>query len=84
MFLILLCLQVKKMGSGAIAISLPFSCMLGLLASMTSTTMGNNCFYNVEDSILSMSIASLYVVLISLPFVLSEEKIRLALCNGSV
>ncbi|XP_071734753.1 uncharacterized protein [Rutidosis leptorrhynchoides] len=30
---------VNKMGSGAIAISLPFSCILGLLASMTSTTM---------------------------------------------
>ncbi|KAL2933156.1 E3 ubiquitin-protein ligase MARCH7 [Bienertia sinuspersici] len=32
--------QVGKMGSGAIAISLPFSCILGLLASMISTTMG--------------------------------------------
>ncbi|XP_048321579.2 uncharacterized protein LOC107433100 isoform X2 [Ziziphus jujuba] len=32
-------LLVGKMGSGAIAISLPFSCILGLLASMTSTTM---------------------------------------------
>ncbi|OMO73524.1 Zinc finger, RING-CH-type [Corchorus olitorius] len=31
--------QVSKMKSGAIAISLPFSCILGLLASMTSTTM---------------------------------------------
>ncbi|KAJ7976970.1 RING/U-box superfamily protein [Quillaja saponaria] len=32
-------LLVSKMGSGAISISLPFSCILGLLASMTSTTM---------------------------------------------
>ncbi|KAI3799502.1 hypothetical protein L1987_34801 [Smallanthus sonchifolius] len=32
-------LLVDKMDSGAIAISLPFSCILGLLASMTSTTM---------------------------------------------
>ncbi|XP_022767365.1 uncharacterized protein LOC111311854 isoform X2 [Durio zibethinus] len=32
-------LLVTKMKSGAIAISLPFSCILGLLASMTSTTM---------------------------------------------
>lgn len=32
--------QVGKMGSGAIAISLPFSCVLGLLSSMTSSTMG--------------------------------------------
>ncbi|KAL9266332.1 hypothetical protein AKJ16_DCAP22197 [Drosera capensis] len=34
-------LLVTKMGSGAIAISLPFSCILGLLASMTSTTMAS-------------------------------------------
>ncbi|XP_041990684.1 uncharacterized protein LOC121741823 isoform X1 [Salvia splendens] len=32
-------LLVGKMGSSAIAISLPFSCVLGLLASMTSSTM---------------------------------------------
>ncbi|KFK38364.1 hypothetical protein AALP_AA3G104500 [Arabis alpina] len=32
-------LLLTKMKSGAIAISLPFSCILGLLASMTSTTM---------------------------------------------
>ncbi|KAF5181817.1 RING/U-box superfamily protein, partial [Thalictrum thalictroides] len=32
-------LLISKMGSGAIAISLPFSCILGLLASMTSSTM---------------------------------------------
>ncbi|KAL5135321.1 putative E3 ubiquitin ligase SUD1 [Glycine soja] len=30
---------VSSMGSGAVAISLPFSCILGLLASMTSTIM---------------------------------------------
>ncbi|KAL5546181.1 hypothetical protein UlMin_005868 [Ulmus minor] len=32
-------LLVGKMGSGAIAVSLPFSCILGLLASMTASTM---------------------------------------------
>ncbi|XP_027365023.1 uncharacterized protein LOC113872039 isoform X2 [Abrus precatorius] len=32
-------LLVSGMGSGAIAMSLPFSCILGLLASMTATTM---------------------------------------------
>lgn len=32
--------QVANMGTGAIALSLPFSCVLGLLASMTSSTMG--------------------------------------------
>ncbi|MBA0745260.1 hypothetical protein Gogos_007840 [Gossypium gossypioides] len=34
-------LLVGKMGTGAIAISLPFSCVLGLLSSMTSSTMGS-------------------------------------------
>lgn len=32
------------MGTGAIAISLPFSCILGLLASMTASTMGRSSF----------------------------------------
>lgn len=32
-------LMLSKMGSHAITLSLPFSCILGLLASMTSTTM---------------------------------------------
>ncbi|KAG7964466.1 hypothetical protein I3843_09G172500 [Carya illinoinensis] len=32
-------LLISTMGSGAIAVSLPFSCILGLLASMTATTM---------------------------------------------
>ncbi|GAV64690.1 RINGv domain-containing protein [Cephalotus follicularis] len=32
-------LLVKKMGTSAISVSLPFSCILGLLASMTSSTM---------------------------------------------
>ncbi|KAF8100448.1 hypothetical protein N665_0224s0031 [Sinapis alba] len=32
-------LLVEKMGTSAIAISLPFSCILGLLASMTASTM---------------------------------------------
>jgi hypothetical protein len=33
-------LLLTKMQSGAIAVSLPFSCVLGLFASMTATTMG--------------------------------------------
>lgn len=33
-------MQLSNMGSHAITLSLPFSCILGLLASMTSTTMG--------------------------------------------
>lgn len=45
-FLILSSGQISKMGSGAIALSLPFSCILGLLASMTATTMGMLCLDN--------------------------------------
>ncbi|KAI9077149.1 hypothetical protein K1719_040971 [Acacia pycnantha] len=37
-------LLVGRMGTGAIAISLPFSCVLGLLSSMTSSTMVNSRF----------------------------------------
>ncbi|MBA0825301.1 hypothetical protein Goarm_021900, partial [Gossypium armourianum] len=33
-------LLIVKMGIGAIAISLPFACVIGLLSSMTSSTMG--------------------------------------------
>ncbi|CAN1182317.1 hypothetical protein LINPERHAP2_LOCUS35897 [Linum perenne] len=33
-------LLVEHMGTGAIALSLPFSCVLGLLSSMISSTMG--------------------------------------------
>ncbi|XP_059626770.1 uncharacterized protein LOC132269552 [Cornus florida] len=44
-------LLVGKMGTGAIAISLPFSCVLGLLASMTSSTMVNRRFVWVYASI---------------------------------
>lgn len=42
MFLVILILflQVGKLSTGAIAISLPFSCVLGLLSSMTASTMG--------------------------------------------
>lgn len=44
-------LLVRKMGSSAIAISLPFSCILGLLASMTSTTLVRRRYVWVYASI---------------------------------
>ncbi|KAL2488805.1 RING/U-box superfamily protein [Forsythia ovata] len=44
-------LLVNKMGTGAIAISLPFSCVLGLLSSMTSSTMVKRRFVWVYASI---------------------------------
>ncbi|KAJ7980985.1 RING/U-box protein [Quillaja saponaria] len=44
-------LLVEKMGTGAIAISLPFSCVLGLLSSMTSSIMVKSRFIWVYASI---------------------------------
>ncbi|GMI81842.1 hypothetical protein like AT5G60580 [Hibiscus trionum] len=44
-------LLVGKMGTGAIAISLPFSCMLGLLSSMTSSTMVQRRFVWIYSSV---------------------------------
>ncbi|XP_057954975.1 uncharacterized protein LOC131148988 isoform X2 [Malania oleifera] len=44
-------LLVEKMGTSAIAISLPFSCVLGVLASMTSSTMVRRRFVWVYASI---------------------------------
>ncbi|KAB1223878.1 hypothetical protein CJ030_MR2G000508 [Morella rubra] len=43
-------LLISNMGSGALAISLPFSCIVGLLASMTATTMGIPPFHSYTDS----------------------------------
>lgn len=44
-------LLVEKMGTSAIAISLPFSCVLGLLSSMTSSTMVKRRFVWVYASV---------------------------------
>ncbi|XP_075519913.1 uncharacterized protein LOC142553500 [Primulina tabacum] len=44
-------LLVGKMGTGAISISLPFSCVLGLLSSMTSSTMVKRRFIWVYASV---------------------------------
>ncbi|GKF22064.1 zinc finger, RING-CH-type, zinc finger, RING/FYVE/PHD-type containing protein [Tanacetum coccineum] len=35
-------LLVKKMYTGSIALSLPFSCILGLVSSMTASAMGKS------------------------------------------
>lgn len=44
-------LLVGKMGTGAVAMSLPFSCLLGLLSSMTSSTMVKRRFVWVYAAI---------------------------------
>jgi len=71
------------MGSGAIAVSLPFSCILGLLASMTSTTMGRLTLYLYSDKLFLLAN---FVISLShyLEFGFSEEKVCLGLCNYSV
>ncbi|KAB2038604.1 hypothetical protein ES319_D03G157000v1 [Gossypium barbadense] len=56
-------LLIVKMGIGAIAISLPFACVIGLLSSMTSSTMGkclscikgHSSFRNINEMVSGMS-----------------------------
>ncbi|XP_057549379.1 uncharacterized protein LOC130827625 [Amaranthus tricolor] len=67
-------LLIKKMGTGAIAISLPFSCILGLLASMTSTTMVGRKFlwvYAVSQFVMVVVFAHISYSLLHLQAVVS-------------
>ncbi|XP_021770598.1 uncharacterized protein LOC110734758 isoform X2 [Chenopodium quinoa] len=67
-------LLVRKMGSGAIAISLPFSCILGLLASMTSTTMVGRKFlwvYAAAQFIMVVAFAHILYSLLHMQAVVS-------------
>ncbi|KAI4322255.1 hypothetical protein L6164_021966 [Bauhinia variegata] len=67
-------LLVGKMGTGAIAISLPFSCVLGLLSSMTSSTMVKSRFIWIYASVqfaLVVLFAHLFYSLIHVQAVLS-------------
>ncbi|GER54311.1 RING/U-box superfamily protein [Striga asiatica] len=66
--------NVSKLGSSAIAISLPFSCILGLLASMTSTTMVRKRFawvYATIQFVLVVVFAHIFYSLIHVQAVLS-------------
>nr|GMD59683.1 E3 ubiquitin-protein ligase MARCH7-like [Ipomoea batatas] len=78
-------LLVGRMGSGAIAISLPFSCILGLLASMTSTTMG---IQTRSSYILCIGFSHFlypnFVKYYGPLYAFSEEKICLGVCYNSV
>uniref|UniRef100_A0A7N0TA30 RING-CH-type domain-containing protein n=1 Tax=Kalanchoe fedtschenkoi TaxID=63787 RepID=A0A7N0TA30_KALFE len=67
-------LLVSTMGTGAIAISLPFSCLLGLLSSMTSSTMVNRRFVWIYASIqfaLVVLFAHIFYTFVRAPAVLS-------------
>ncbi|XP_031401709.1 probable E3 ubiquitin-protein ligase MARCH10 isoform X2 [Punica granatum] len=66
--------RVGKMGTGAIAISLPFSCVLGLLSSMTASTMVKSRYIWVYASIqfaLVVLFAHVFYSLVHLQAVLS-------------
>ncbi|XP_050212463.1 uncharacterized protein LOC126664224 [Mercurialis annua] len=67
-------LLVGNMGTGAIAISLPFSCVLGLLSSMISSTMVKRRFVWVYASVqfaLVVLFAHVFYSLVDLQAVLS-------------
>lgn len=67
-------LLVHDLGSGAIAISLPFSCVLGLLASMTSSTIVRKKFvwiYALIQFVLVVLFAHLFYSLFHVQPVLS-------------
>ncbi|KAA8516540.1 hypothetical protein F0562_016954 [Nyssa sinensis] len=80
-------LLVKKMGSGAIAISLPFSCILGLLASMTSTTMVRRRYswlYATIQFALVVLFAHLFYTVLHIQAVLSVLLATLAGFGGTM
>ncbi|KAF5196647.1 RING/U-box superfamily protein [Thalictrum thalictroides] len=73
-FCVLEQLLVSKMGTGAVAISLPFSCILGLLASMTSSTMVERKFvwvYSFIQFILVVFFAHMFYSVLHVQAVLS-------------
>ncbi|KAM7279079.1 hypothetical protein ACFE04_006213 [Oxalis oulophora] len=85
-------LLVGKMGASAIAISLPFSCVLGLLSSMTASTMVKRKFIWVYASVqfvLVVLFAHLFYSLVQLQSILSIllatfAGLGLAMCGSSV
>ncbi|GMY10348.1 hypothetical protein FCV25MIE_05587 [Fagus crenata] len=85
-------LLVGNMGTGAIAISLPFSCVLGLLSSMTSSTMVKRRFVWVYASIqfaLVVLFAHIFYSLVALQAVLSIllatfAGFGVAMCGSSI
>lgn len=67
-------LLISKMGTSAIAIALPFSCILGLLASMTATTMVTRKYvwaYAAVQFVLVVFFGHIFCTLIHIQAVLS-------------
>ncbi|GFP83147.1 probable E3 ubiquitin-protein ligase march10 [Phtheirospermum japonicum] len=80
-------LLVSKLGSSAIAISLPFSCILGLLASMTSTTMVRKKYawvYATIQFVLVVLFAHIFYSLLHVQAVLSVLLATFAGFGGSM
>ncbi|KZV35162.1 hypothetical protein F511_06868 [Dorcoceras hygrometricum] len=75
-------LLVGKMGTGAIAISLPFSCVLGLLSSMTSSTMVKRRFIWVYASVQFALVVLFAHILYSMVHVQAVLSILLATFAG--
>ncbi|KAL5717163.1 hypothetical protein ACHQM5_010226 [Ranunculus cassubicifolius] len=81
-FCVLEQLLVANMGTGAIAISLPFSCLLGLLASITSSTMVEKKYvwpYALMQFVLVVLFAHLFYTVLHVQPILS---ILLAIFTG--
>lgn len=49
-------LQVATFGTAALAISVPFSCILGLFATLTSQTIGKNRIYICKKDMLKQGL----------------------------
>ncbi|KAM7259616.1 hypothetical protein ACFE04_015357 [Oxalis oulophora] len=85
-------LLVRKMGTSAIAMSLPFSCVLGLISSITSSTIVKRKFIWVYASIqfsLVLLFAHIFYSLLQMQAILSIllatfAGLGLAMCGSSV
>ncbi|KAI3983364.1 hypothetical protein MKX01_013431 [Papaver californicum] len=75
-------LLVGQMGTGAIAISLPFACILGLLASMTSSTMVERKYIWVYASVQFVMVVFFAHIFYSLLHVQSILSILLSTFTG--
>ncbi|KAI3901489.1 hypothetical protein MKW92_007476 [Papaver armeniacum] len=75
-------LLVGKMGTSAIAISLPFACILGLLASMTSSTMVERKYIWVYASVQFVMVVFFAHIFYSLLHVQSILSILLSTFTG--
>ncbi|XP_071690347.1 uncharacterized protein [Rutidosis leptorrhynchoides] len=80
-------LLVKRMGTGSIALSLPFSCILGLLSSMTSSAMVSRRFawlYASVQFVFVVLFAHIFYSLVGVHSVLSIILATFAGCGVAI